>query len=91
MYNLTVAGLPEYFANGLLVHNCLRYGAMSRPRLAPPSAAERAAADPIRPMYASDPRSLLHHYQERATQLKVPLHKVADTLKPEQRRTPWGR
>lgn len=28
VYNLTVAGQPEYFANGLLVHNCadaLRY------------------------------------------------------------------
>jgi len=76
------------------VNHCtaaLRYGAMSRPRLAPPSAAERAAADPIRPAYEQDPRSLLHHDQERATQLKVPLHRVADTLKPEQRRTPWGR
>lgn len=27
VYNLTVAGTPEYFANGVLVHNCdaLRY------------------------------------------------------------------
>lgn len=23
VYNLTVAGTPEYFANGILVHNCL--------------------------------------------------------------------
>lgn len=22
VYNLTVSGTPEYFANGLLVHNC---------------------------------------------------------------------
>lgn len=27
VYNLTIAGAPEYFANGILVHNCdaLRY------------------------------------------------------------------
>lgn len=25
VYNLQVAGTPEYFANGVLVHNCLRY------------------------------------------------------------------
>ncbi len=30
VYNLTVEGVPEYFANGLLVHNCdaLRYAVM---------------------------------------------------------------
>ncbi len=31
VYNLTVAGTPEYFANGVLVHNCMdagRYGIM---------------------------------------------------------------
>jgi hypothetical protein len=28
VYNLSVSGIPEYFANGVLVHNCdaLRYG-----------------------------------------------------------------
>ena len=33
VYNLTVGGCHEYFANGVLVSNCdaLRYGAMSRP------------------------------------------------------------
>ena len=30
VFNLTVQGTPEFFANGLLTHNC-RYGAMSRP------------------------------------------------------------
>jgi hypothetical protein len=24
-YNLTVEGVPEFFANGMLVHNCTRY------------------------------------------------------------------
>jgi len=33
VYNISVEGEPEYFANGVLVHNCesLRYGLMSRP------------------------------------------------------------
>lgn len=30
VYNLTVDGAEEYFANGVLVHNC-RYACMSRP------------------------------------------------------------
>jgi len=34
VYNLTVEGCPEYFANGVLVHNC-RYGLMSRPGVSP--------------------------------------------------------
>ena len=35
VYNLSVAEQPEYFANGILVHNChdmIRYYCMSRPR-----------------------------------------------------------
>ena len=35
MYDLTVEGEHEFFANGLLVHNCLRYGVMQRPLKAP--------------------------------------------------------
>ena len=37
VYNLTVSGVPEYFANGLLVHNCdaTRYLLMGRPPLSP--------------------------------------------------------
>lgn len=34
VHNLTVYGAPEYFAEGVLVHNCLdalRYGLMSMP------------------------------------------------------------
>jgi hypothetical protein len=34
VYNLSVEGAQEYFANGVLVHNC-RYAAMSRPYTAP--------------------------------------------------------
>ena len=32
VYNLTVRNCPEYYANGIRVHNCdaWRYGAMSR-------------------------------------------------------------
>lgn len=36
VYNLTVLGEPEYFANGILVHNCpdaLRYLCMAAPRM----------------------------------------------------------
>lgn len=29
VYNLTVAEVPEYFANGILVHNCLAMGALA--------------------------------------------------------------
>jgi hypothetical protein len=32
VYNLMIKDTPEYYANGILVHNC-RYGIMSRPRL----------------------------------------------------------
>lgn len=33
VFNLTVAETPEYFANGILAHNCAaaRYGVTSRP------------------------------------------------------------
>lgn len=31
VYNLTVEGCPEFFANGILVHNCDRYFTMDRP------------------------------------------------------------
>jgi hypothetical protein len=38
VYNLTVAECPEYFAQGILVHNCidsgLRYAGMTRPEAA---------------------------------------------------------
>ena len=34
VYNLTVDQDPEYFANGILVHNCLRYMVMRSPRQA---------------------------------------------------------
>jgi hypothetical protein len=43
VFNLTVEGVPEYFANGILVHNCLVYMARNvrwqrdpRPKTAPP-------------------------------------------------------
>lgn len=32
VYDLTIDGEPEFFANGLLVHNCIRYAMMSRPK-----------------------------------------------------------
>lgn len=32
VYNLQVDGVPEFYANGVLVHNSIRYGVMSRPR-----------------------------------------------------------
>lgn len=31
VYNITVAGTPEYFANGILVHNCLKYWSSDSP------------------------------------------------------------
>ena len=31
-YNLAVDDVPEYFANGILVHNCARYGLLSEER-----------------------------------------------------------
>jgi hypothetical protein len=31
VYNLTVDDVPEYFAEGVLVHNCDRYLVMGRP------------------------------------------------------------
>ena len=31
VYNITVEGRPEYFANGILVHNCLKYWASDNP------------------------------------------------------------
>lgn len=33
VYNLAIDGVPEFYANGVLVHNCesIRYGIMSRP------------------------------------------------------------
>lgn len=33
VYNLSVDECPEYFANGVLVHNCLRYAVMAWPHL----------------------------------------------------------
>ena len=35
VYNLSVESTPEFFANGILVHNC-RYWMMSRPLLGAP-------------------------------------------------------
>ena len=45
VYNLSVEGAEEYFANGVLVHNC-RYAAMSRPYTAPlPASADDTERD----------------------------------------------
>ena len=45
VYNLSVEGVEEYFAEGILVHNC-RYGAMSRPYTAPlPPSADHTEPD----------------------------------------------
>ena len=33
VYNMSVKEQPEYFANGILVHNCIRYFCMTWPRL----------------------------------------------------------
>jgi hypothetical protein len=55
VYNLTIQGEPEFFANGILVHNCdsARYGLKSR--LSPGRAPiEQRVAERVR---ASDPTS----------------------------------
>jgi hypothetical protein len=45
VYNLSVAQVEEYFANGVLVHNC-RYACMSRPYTAPlPASADQTEPD----------------------------------------------
>jgi len=47
VYNLTVDGAEEYFAEGALVHNC-RYACMSRPLKTEKPKPKRPANDPIR-------------------------------------------
>lgn len=53
VYNLSVEGVEEYFANGILVHNC-RYACMSRPYTAPLP----AELEPERDRYGRRRRSL---------------------------------
>jgi len=48
VYDLTVEGVPEFYANGILVHNCLDAGKMM-------AAAKRLA--PLDEMLARDDRS----------------------------------
>lgn len=45
VYDLTVDGEPEFFANGILVHNSLRYLLLSRPRASRPARVEAASLD----------------------------------------------
>lgn len=51
VYNLTVDGPPEFYANGILVHNCMdaaRYliVGLDRGKVAPPPAREPEPAKP---------------------------------------------
>ena len=48
VYDLTVEGAHEFFANGVLVHNCLRYIEMSNPMYV--KIEPRSAGDDFTPM-----------------------------------------
>jgi len=50
VYNLSVIDTPEFFANGILVHNCVRYTLVRRPDASkpPPHEDHRPASIRIR-------------------------------------------
>jgi hypothetical protein len=60
VYDLTVDGAHEFFANGLLVHNCLRYVCMQRP-LTP--------VQPKEPEHLTNQQRMLKRHMERIAKL----------------------